>query len=80
MVVNKTISSMKKQVFKTLKGNITNYAVTKQLTSQVVGGITDPNDDNDPPEDPDDGSNLANPTNDTRHNSTSQSANASSRS
>ncbi len=71
---------MKKQNFKTFGKRITNYAVPKQLTFQVVGGITDPNDDNDPPEDPDDGSDLVGTDNDTRHNSTPQGANTSTRS
>jgi hypothetical protein len=71
---------MIKRKFKPLTERITNSVIAKELTIQVVGGITDPNDDNDPPEDPDDGSDLAGTDNDTRHNSTSQGANTSTRS
>lgn len=56
---------MKKQNLKTLTRTIRNYAVAKELTSQVVGGITDPNDDNDAPVPP-------RTKSETRQNSTSQ--------
>jgi hypothetical protein len=40
---------MKKQHLKTLAGTITDYAIAKKLISQVIGGITDPNDDDHAP-------------------------------
>jgi hypothetical protein len=40
---------MKKQNLKTLAGTIRDYVVAKHHTSQVVGGITDPNEDQDAP-------------------------------
>ena len=62
---------MKKRNFKSLTNNV----IGKQLTFQVVGGITDPNHDNDNPPRNTGGSSSGN--NDTRHNSSSQGANSS---
>jgi hypothetical protein len=40
---------MKTQKTKGLTGRITDYVAVKRLTFQVVGGITDPNEDQDAP-------------------------------
>ena len=70
VLVTKKIADMKKRNFKSLTNNV----IAKQLTFQVVGGITDPNDDDNPPRNTG-GSSSGN--NDTRHNSSSQGANSS---